>query len=536
MLSFTLISGMSKGSYSLNTSSRHKTFLRVANKFVDKTDYMQQLSIQQLTLRYSLIVLSIVISLTFISFISIKSIIDQDYEKKQYESLQIKVINISNTLRFYRGIIDKLARTSEVVDMIQFAGEDEAQTWAIKMQRLIPDSVGLALFNETGQIFGQKGELHVGDTCMADLRLHIENKTQITPPVHADNPAFPHFDLLSNVSDGDENIGVVFASFHLAVLQDLLDQLTEQGQHLLLFTGNDNIHIETNRFSNRQASQNDVLFFISLPVEGSDWHLIGNIERNQQANVMVFTAFANGVLFLLISLVFLGFSTRLVKFFSSDFNIIHHLLTNLRNDEKTTVNTRTKLIETEKIVQGIKVVADDIYAYQEQLLKHSQRDELTGLLNRRGFYQEAGRGLDLVKREIETTLILLDIDYFKQMNDRAGHAAGDQILEILAASINHISRSIDISARLGGDEFVIILVKCPDTYATEWYRKLSDSFKLQQQLMNLPDDVELCCLSAGYSAIHPNDTDIAEVVARADKALYAAKAAGRDNIQGYQNQ
>jgi len=493
---------------------------------------MSQLSIQQLTLRYSLIVLSIVIGLTFISFISIKNIIDQDYKEKQYESLQIKAMNISNTLRFYRGIIDKLARTAEVVDMIQFEGEDEIQTWAVRMQHLIPDSVGLALFNETGQIFGQKGVLHVGDICMVDLKRHLEKKPQIIPPVHDDNPAFPHFDLLSNVSDGEEIIGVVFASFHMTVLQDLLDQLTEQGQHLQLFTGNDNAIIETNRFSDKQASQANVLFFINLSVEGSDWHLIGNIERNQQTNVMVFTAFANGVLFLLISLVFLGFSTRLVKSFSSDFNIIHLLLTNLRNDEKAIINTRTKLIETEKIVQGIKIVADDIYAYQEQLLEYSQRDELTGLLNRRGFYQEASHGLDLAKREIETTLVLLDIDYFKQMNDRVGHAAGDQILEILAAAINQTSRSIDISARLGGDEFVIILVKCPDTYAPEWYRKLSDSFKLQQrELMNLPDDVKLCCLSAGYSAIHSDDNDIAEVVARADKALYAAKAAGRDNIQ-----
>ncbi|HED35755.1 MAG TPA: sensor domain-containing diguanylate cyclase [Gammaproteobacteria bacterium] len=494
---------------------------------------MPQLSIQQLTLRYSLIVLSIVISLTFVSFISIKSIIDQDYEKKQHESLQIKVKNISNTLRFYRGIIDKLARTAEVVDMIQFGGEDEAQVWAVRMQHLIPDSVGLALFNETGQIFGQKGELHVGDICMVDLKRHLEKKPQIIPPVHDDNPAFPHFDLLSNVSDGEEVIGVVFASFHLAVLQDLLDQLTEKGQHLQLFTGNHNAIIETNRFSDRQSEQDNVLFFVNLPVEGSDWHLIGNIERNQQANVMFFTAFANGVLFLLISLVFLGFSARLVKSFSSDFNIIHLLLTNLRNDEKTTVNTQTKLIETEEIIQGIKVVADDIYAYQEQLLEHSQRDELTGLLNRRGFYLEASRGLDLVQREIETTLVLLDIDYFKQMNDRVGHAAGDQILVILADCINRISRSIDISARLGGDEFVVILVKCPDTYATEWYKKLSDSFKQQQQtLMSLPDEAKLCCLSAGYSAIHSDDADIAQAIARADKALYAAKAAGRDNIQG----
>jgi len=493
---------------------------------------MQQLSIQQLTLRYSLIVLSIVITLTFVLFISIKSIIDQDYEKKQYASLQIKAESISNTLGFYRGIINKLARTAKVIDMIQFSGEEEAQSWSIEMQRLIPDSVGLALFNETGEIFGQQGEIHVGDMCMADLKLHIENRQHITPPVHAGNPAFPHFDLLSNVSDGDENIGVVFASFQLSVLQDLLDQLTEDGQHLQLFTGNDNAIIETNRFSGKQAEQNNVLFFVNIPVKGSNWHLIGNIEQNQQADVMVFTAFANGILFLLISLVFLGFSSRLVKSFSSDFKIIHHLLTSLRNDEKATVDTQTKLIETEKIVQDIKGVADDIYTYQEQLLKHSQCDELTGLLNRRGFYLEASRGIDLAKRGVETTLVLLDIDYFKQINDRMGHAVGDHVLEILAACINEASRSIDISARLGGDEFVIILVKCLDTHAVDWYKKLSDSFRQQQRkLMNLPDNARLCCLSGGYSVITPDDTDISQVIARADKALYAAKAAGRDNIQ-----
>ncbi len=493
---------------------------------------MQQASLQQLTLRYSLVVLSIVIVLSIISFISIKSIIDHNYEKKQYESLQVKAFNISNTLNFYRNIVNKLAKETEVIDLVQFADEEHAQAWAIKMPRLLHDSVSLALFNESGEIFGQQDELRVGDICLADLQHHIANEPLITPPVHADNPAFAHFDLLSNISDGDENIGVLFASFELTVLQKLLDQLTEEGQHLQLFTDNHVSLMESNRFINKNTDKDNALFFSKLPIENSDWFLVGNIERRQQADVMIFTAFANAILFILISFVFFGFSSRLVKSFSSDFNIIHTLLTALKNDEKATDNTQTRLIETEKIVDDIKGIADDIYKYQEQLLKHSQCDDLTGLLNRRGFYNEAARAIDLAKRSVETTLVLLDIDFFKQMNDQMGHAMGDTVLKMLADCITSTSRSVDTTARIGGDEFVIILVKCAEPNAITWYEKISRAFLQQQKTLNLPENVKFCSLSAGYSGIKNTDTEISEIMARADEALYSAKSMGRSNIKG----
>ncbi|VAW65320.1 hypothetical protein MNBD_GAMMA09-2925 [hydrothermal vent metagenome] len=493
---------------------------------------MRQVSLQQLTLRYSLLVLSIVILLTLVSFISIKSIIDRNYEEKQRASLQVKAFNISNTLSFYQNTVNKLAKETEVIDLVQFADEEHAQAWALKMQRLLPDSVSLALFNESGEIFGQKDELRVGDVCLADLQHHISNEPIISPPVHANNPAFAHFDLLSNISDGDENIGVLFASFELTVLQKLLDQLTEEGQHLQLFTGNHITLVETNHFSRKNINKDDILFFSKLPINNSDWFLVGNIERNQLADVMIFTAITNGVLFILISLVFIGFSGRLVKAFSSDFNIIHNLLTSLKDDEKKTPDTKTRLIETEKIVNNIKGVAGDIYDYQEQLLKYSQCDDLTGLLNRRGFYNEAPRSIDLAKRSVETTLVLLDIDFFKQMNDQMGHAAGDEVLKMLSDCITSTSRSVDITARIGGDEFVIILVKCPENNAINWYEKISNAFQQQQKALNLPENVKFCTLSAGYSEIQATDTEISDVMARADEALYSAKAMGRSNIKG----
>ena len=150
-------------------------------------------------------------------------------------------------------------------------------------------------------------------------------------------------------------------------------------------------------------------------------------------------------------------------------------------------------------------------------------------------FQESTHCIDLAKRSIESTLILLDLDYFKQVNDNFGHSTGDQILKILASCIKSSTRTVDVSARVGGDEFSIILVKCNYEHAITWYQEISEDFQQQQkQKLNFPDEIRLCSLSAGYASIEYEDKDVSYTMSRADKALYAAKEAGRSNIQGYE--
>lgn len=152
-------------------------------------------------------------------------------------------------------------------------------------------------------------------------------------------------------------------------------------------------------------------------------------------------------------------------------------------------------------------------------------DPLTELLNRRGFERELKRSVAYVKRYgTSAALIYLDLDSFKPVNDRHGHAAGDAVLRAVAAALGGEVRASDVVARLGGDEFVVLLwnVSGPDAAAK--------AAALEQAIYATPvrwgRSTLVVGASAGVALIGALDAP-AELLARADTAMYARKAERR---------
>jgi len=158
-------------------------------------------------------------------------------------------------------------------------------------------------------------------------------------------------------------------------------------------------------------------------------------------------------------------------------------------------------------------------------------DPLTKLYNRRYFSEIAQRFMALAKRdEGSLSVIMLDIDRFKQVNDIYGHQAGDAVLVNLANIIMEFLRNSDVACRFGGEEFVILLPKTSLDDAREIAQKLRK--KVEESLVFLPSNGELSyTISLGVaSADTQKDSDIDAPLKRADEALYAAKAAGRNKV------
>jgi diguanylate cyclase (GGDEF)-like protein len=152
-------------------------------------------------------------------------------------------------------------------------------------------------------------------------------------------------------------------------------------------------------------------------------------------------------------------------------------------------------------------------------------DPLTETLNRRGFERELKRSLAYVKRyAANATLIYLDLDEFKPVNDRHGHAAGDAVLKAIAAALTREVRASDVVARIGGDEFAVLLWNLPDADA------VAKAVELERAVYATPvrwgDSTMVVGASAGVAFVGPLDTP-AEVLARADAATYARKTERR---------
>ncbi|HXE43767.1 MAG TPA: diguanylate cyclase [Conexibacter sp.] len=168
-------------------------------------------------------------------------------------------------------------------------------------------------------------------------------------------------------------------------------------------------------------------------------------------------------------------------------------------------------------------------AAEERLRFLADHDPLSGLFNRRRFEAELRRELDLAAtRPRDSVLLLLDVDRFKAINDTLGHATGDAVIERLGDTLRSRLRSADVVARLGGDEFAAILRRVELPGAREVVRELQEI--AARRLASVVGDAHgPVTLSAGLVALD-GETSADELLSQADRALYAAKAAGRDRV------
>ena len=167
---------------------------------------------------------------------------------------------------------------------------------------------------------------------------------------------------------------------------------------------------------------------------------------------------------------------------------------------------------------------------ETELRRIAGTDPLTGLCNRRRFFEEAARLLTEMAEEGEpASLMMLDIDHFKLINDTHGHAAGDQVLQILALRCQSALRMEDLMARLGGEEFAVFLPRSDMTEACRIAERLhtivsGSPFALERLLLPVTISIGVTTASA------PGTVGIDRLMERADRGLYDAKAAGRDRV------
>jgi diguanylate cyclase (GGDEF)-like protein len=162
-----------------------------------------------------------------------------------------------------------------------------------------------------------------------------------------------------------------------------------------------------------------------------------------------------------------------------------------------------------------------------ELEASAESDALTGVFNRRGFDRELKRSLAYVKRYwTRAALMYVDLDRFKPVNDGHGHAAGDAILKAVAEKLAGSVRASDTVARLGGDEFGVILWNLSEADAA------SKAWALEAAVGEVVVEWEGAMLSVGasigFAMLGPSD-ELAEVLARADRAMYARKSARKDS-------
>ncbi|TKB03662.1 diguanylate cyclase [Alteromonas portus] len=237
-------------------------------------------------------------------------------------------------------------------------------------------------------------------------------------------------------------------------------------------------------------------------------------------------------------------STKSLKFLQlaeSDLLIpLHNIVGQYEKESREKVD---ELRHAQNIVLGIIILTILIEAFfifrpmvakvsrfAEKLQRDANFDFLSGLLNRRAFQIVAQQALAYSQRyKRPLSVVMLDIDFFKRINDSYGHEVGDKAIKHVAKILKMSSRNADCVARIGGEEFVLLL---PDTDRAGAF-KLAD--KLRDRISNNPLDVDGkfidITVSGGVSFVMDEHNSIETALSQADDALYKAKQGGRNNVQ-----
>ena len=187
-------------------------------------------------------------------------------------------------------------------------------------------------------------------------------------------------------------------------------------------------------------------------------------------------------------------------------------------------------LDGEKFLIGFSSDITEIYNLKEKLRKDSITDSLTGLYNKRHFDDVAQKEYKRsIRQDIEMTIMIFDIDYFKQINDNYGHLVGDLILKELSDIFRLHVRDEDILCRVGGEEFAIILPYTNKEKSCELAERIRIIIQNNVFITEENDKISIT-ISFGVSSITKMDKKYEDIFARADKALYQAKKTGRNKV------
>jgi diguanylate cyclase (GGDEF)-like protein len=204
-------------------------------------------------------------------------------------------------------------------------------------------------------------------------------------------------------------------------------------------------------------------------------------------------------------------------------NLIGLLLA--RRDDLSRMWAENELLLLHTVADQLVVAVNQAHMF-EQMEQQALTDSLTGCFNRRSLEARLEHDLQLATRMgQQLSLVMLDFDYFKYVNDRAGHEAGDVVLRGLAEILRVGLRVVDTAARFGGDEFVVILPQAN----TEGALLVAERLRKRIGEMNVPGFGKVTC-SFGIATFPDHASSKDTLIAAADRALYLSKNAGRNRV------
>lgn len=488
-------------------------------------------SLTRIHFQVFLILLLCFAAIGYAGFLALRDIQQSSYREWASQVAGETTGRINTLLTQQQQALEKIAHQPAVAALLQRGSSLERSRKEDEIESQLTGAVSVHLLarNNAG-VLSPTGLLD--PVCLDYVRRMAGANTPASPEFHAVGTSAEHYDMAVPVRDENRGLsGYLLAGFARAPLQAILEQSLPQNAYMELqqpATGDDMQavltagEVSTTRVPAVTSTLGNAHWtLIYQPVQAPPALLSGNRIYYFAAILVVFTIVAT-VLFRLYR--------RTIKSVRHDIHSLIRMFRDLR-EGSVRVDYPMALKEFAEIFDYLRDRGQRLVREKEKLKDMGLMDHLSQLGNRRHFEARLKELFDASKANGPSSVLIIDMDYFKQVNDKHGHDVGDALIVGFADALRRVVRQTDVLARLGGDEFCII-------YA---YASLDKAKALAERLRRqLPREIHLpkgvihqLRWTGGLSAMHDKDAKPDDVLWRADQALFQAKEAGRNVTKIY---
>ena len=486
-------------------------------------------SLTRIHLQVFLILLLCFAAIGYVGFLALRDIQQSSYREWASQVTGETTNRISALLAQQQQALEKIAHQPAVAAVLQRGSSPERSRKEdeIKSQLIGAVSVHLLVRNNAG-VLSPAGPLD--PVCLDYVRRMTGANTPASPEFHAVGTPTEHYDMVVPVRDENRNpSGYLLAGFARAPLQAILEQSLPRNAYMELqqpATGEDMQAVLT--VGELSAAQVPT---VASTLGDAHWTLIYQPAKAQPlilgGNRIYYLA-AILVVFVIITVVLLRLYSRTVTAVRHDIHSLIRMFRDLR-EGSVRVDYPMALREFSEIFDYLRDRGQRLVREKEKLKDMGLMDHLSQLGNRRHFEARLKELFEASKANGPSSVLIIDMDHFKAVNDKHGHDAGDALIVGFADALRKVVRQTDVLVRLGGDEFCIIYSYAPLEKATALVERLRR--QLPREIPLTKGVIHQLRWTGGLSAMHDKDTKPDDVLWRADQALLQAKEAGRNNTK-----
>ena len=364
-------------------------------------------------------------------------------------------------------------------------------------------------------------------TCLNFARRALASGKPLAPEFHALETPTEHYDLAAPVlDDNNKLLGYLLVSFTRAPLRAVIEQTLPSGGRMEL---KQTVSSENPRsmITVGNVPQNVVDVETKL-LNDNAWALVylpPVAAPTMLSGIRPYAfAFIAITLFMLASALY-QLRRRAEQALRHDIKSLIRMFRDIR-EKKIRVDYPMELQEFSEVFDYLRHHARKLVQEREQLKSMGLIDHLSQLSNRRHFEQKLGGLFEACKSNGPSSVLIIDVDHFKKVNDEHGHDAGDALIVEFSKALRKLVRQTDVLVRLGGDEFCIIYTYAPMEKAQSFAERLRR--ELPREILLTKGVMHQIRWTGGLSVMHDNDAKPDDVLWRADQALIQAKTAGRN--------